>query len=67
MNADLTINDLSRLTGRHPETLRALARRDLLPGVYRIGGRWMMTSANAAKLRREDADAPSSRTNGGKQ
>lgn len=51
MLPDLTISDLAKLTGSHPDTLRALARDGKLPGVYRLGGRWMMTQANADKLR----------------
>jgi hypothetical protein len=39
---DLTLHDISKITGRHIETLRRLARVGALPGVYRIGGRWMV-------------------------
>lgn len=52
MPPDLTIQELAQLTGRHPETLRRLARTDELPGVYRLGSRWMITRAAADKLRR---------------
>ena len=52
MTRDLTIEKLARLTGRHVETLRRLARKDQLPGVYQIGRRWMISRAAADKLRR---------------
>jgi len=38
MEADLTLQELAAVTRRHPETLRSLARRGKLPGVYRLGG-----------------------------
>lgn len=48
---DLSIKDLAQIVGRHPETLRRLARTGNLPGVYRLGRRWMITRAAADKLR----------------
>ena len=48
---DMTIQEFARLTGRHVETLRRLARMGDLPGVYRLGGRWMIARASANKLR----------------
>ena len=51
MTRDLTIQELSRITGRHVETLRRLARMGKLPGVYQIGRRWMISKAAANRLR----------------
>jgi len=51
MSRDLTIEELARITGRHVETLRRLARMGQLPGVYQIGRRWMMSQAAADRLR----------------
>ena len=51
MDADLSLVELAALTARHPETLRRLARMGKLPGVYRLGGRWMIARASADKLR----------------
>lgn len=48
---DLTLPELATLTGLHPETLRRLARTGRLPGIYRIGGRWLMARAAADRLR----------------
>jgi hypothetical protein len=49
--ADLTMIDLAKVTGRHVETLRRLARMNRLPGVYRLGCRWMITHERADRLR----------------
>ncbi len=49
---DLTMADLAKLTGRHVDTLRRLARTHRLPGVYRLGNCWMMTQEAADRLRR---------------
>lgn len=51
MSRDLTLSELADVTGRHVETLRRLARMGQLPGVYRIGGRWMIAEVNARRLR----------------
>ncbi len=51
MQPDLTIHDLAAITGRHVETLRRLARIGRLPGVYRLGRRWMISREAADKLR----------------
>ena len=50
--ADMTMQELAGLTGYHPETLRLLARRGKLPGVYRVGRKWLIARQNVAKLRR---------------
>ncbi len=55
---DLTLQELAEITRRHPETLRRLARMGQLPGIYRIGARWMISKAAAEKLRRVPKDAP---------
>ena len=52
MAPDLTIPQLAKVTGLHPETLRRLARTKRLPGIYRLGGRWLMSRAAADSLRR---------------
>jgi hypothetical protein len=49
--SDLTIEELAVITRKHPETLRRLARTSRLPGVYRIGQRWMISIEAANKLR----------------
>ena len=48
---DLTIGDLAKLTGRHPETLRRLARFGELPGAYRVGGRWLVSRPVVDRMR----------------
>jgi len=40
MEKQLTIDELAKKVGRHPETLRCLARRNALPGAYKLGGEW---------------------------
>ena len=50
--ADLTVSDLGAVLGLHPETLRRLARTGCLPGVYKVGGRWLMSREAAARLRK---------------
>lgn len=52
---DLSLLDLSGITGRHVETLRRLARTNHLPGVYKLGRRWMITPEAVRKLRRLEA------------
>ncbi|MBM4039766.1 MAG: helix-turn-helix domain-containing protein [Planctomycetes bacterium] len=49
---DLTLRELARVTGRHPETLRRLACVGRLPGAYQIGNRWAISRAAANELRR---------------
>ena len=51
MERDLTLNELAVLTGRHPETLRRLARAGKLPGAYRLGRCWMISRAASDRLR----------------
>lgn len=50
-DTDLSVKDLARLVGRHPETLRRLARRGRLAGAYRLGGRWGICREAADRLR----------------
>lgn len=57
MTRDLTFQELSQVTRRHPETLRRLARIGRLPGAYKIGGRWMIAEENARRLRQLPAYA----------
>lgn len=51
MSSDLTLLELASITGRHPETLRSLARQGRLPGVYRLGGRWLIAEEAVQHLR----------------
>ena len=51
MTRDLSIRELAALTGRHPETLRRLARLGRVPGAYRLGGRWAISQGAADALR----------------
>ena len=51
MPSDLSLQELAELTGRHPETLRQLARAGRLP-MYKMGGRWAITREAADRLRR---------------
>jgi len=37
---DLTIGQVSRITGYAPASLRSLARDGQLPGAYKLGGSW---------------------------
>jgi len=37
---DFSIKELAGIVGKHPETLRSLARRGRLIGAYRIGSEW---------------------------
>ena len=52
MTKDLTLKELAEITGCHPETLRRLARAGNIPGIYRIGRRWMISRPAADKLRK---------------
>ena len=54
---DFTLNEMARLIRRHPETLRRLARQNCLPGVYRVGGRWLFRAEAIAALRGESTPA----------
>ena len=51
MSKDLTIQELAKVIGRHPETLRRLARMGQLPGIYRLGHCWFISRKAADKLR----------------
>ena len=51
MRRDLTLQELSDVTGRHIETLRRLARAAKLPGVCRLGRRWLISRRAADALR----------------
>ena len=53
--ADLTLQQLAELTGRHPETLRRLARMDKLPGICKLGHGWFISKEAADRLRRVPA------------
>jgi len=48
---DLSITELARLTGRHPETLRQLARLGRLAGAYKLGGKWAVAREAVDELR----------------
>ncbi len=37
---DMTITEVSAVTGYKPESLRALAKQHRLPGAYKLGGHW---------------------------
>lgn len=50
--ADFTLPELAALLGLHPETLRRLARTGRLAGVFKVGGRWLMSREAAARLRK---------------
>lgn len=43
MNTDITIHQLSKITGLNVATLRRLARDNNLPGAYRIGRIWLIS------------------------
>ena len=40
--SDIPFSDLARITGRHVESLRRMARKGKLTGAYRLGGRWIL-------------------------
>ena len=48
MPHDLTIPELAEVVGRHPETLRRLARLNRLPGAYRLVLTCVSPSNNAS-------------------
>ena len=48
---DLTVLEFASAIGRHPETIRRLARQGRLPGVYRLGGRWMIRPDGIEEIR----------------
>jgi excisionase family DNA binding protein len=58
MSKDLTIQELARIVGRHPETLRRLARMGELPGAYRLGHCWLISREAADRLRRMTPTQP---------
>ena len=54
---DLTLPELAMITRRHPESLRRLARAGRVPGMYRLGRRWLIAAESAARLRGLKGDA----------
>ena len=48
---DMSVNELSKLTGFTPEALRRLARQGNLPGAYRLGGRWLINKGEFERHR----------------
>lgn len=65
MPHDLTIPELAEVVGRHPETLRRLARLNRLPGAYRLGHCWLISCEAADALRRvspKQGDGPQTGT-----
>lgn len=64
MVQDLTLQELAFVVDKHPETLRRLARRGRLPGVYRLGGRWMISREAADRLRKVSGDQQSTNVAG---
>jgi excisionase family DNA binding protein len=48
---DITLAELATLTRRHIVTIRRLAREGKLPGVYRVGSRWMIRRDAVDRLR----------------
>ena len=51
MSEDLTLHEIARLTRKHIETIRRLARMGELPGAYKVGGRWLFRREALAELR----------------
>ena len=49
---DLTIADIAAVTGKHPETLRQLARMGRLHA-YKVGGLWLVPREAFERLRGE--------------
>ncbi len=54
---DMTLNDIARVTRYTPASLRALARRGKIPGVYKLGGRWLVNREEFERLRNGIPDA----------
>ena len=52
MTRDMTLAELATITRRNVESLRMLARVGRLPGVYRLGNRWLISEENVRRLRR---------------
>ena len=48
---DLTVSEFASAIGRHPETIRRLARQGRLPGVYKFGGMWMIRPDGIEEIR----------------
>ncbi len=48
---DLTLRDVSRITGYRPPQLRTLARNGRLPGSYKLGRRWLVNRQVFEKVR----------------
>jgi len=51
MKPDLTVQDVAKLTGVHPATVRRLARAGRLPGAYKMGSRWRFAREAIEELR----------------
>jgi len=51
MQQDLTIDELSVIVRKHPETLRKLARKMQLPGAYRLGKTWRIPAEAVDRMR----------------
>ena len=49
---DLTLADIAGITGKHPETLRQLARMGRL-SAYKLGGLWLVPREAFERLRGE--------------
>jgi excisionase family DNA binding protein len=55
MTADYSVQELARLVGIGPETVRRLARSGRLRGAYKIGGQWRFAREDVDLLRRPHA------------
>ena len=53
---DLTVSEFASAIGRHPETIRRLARQGRLPGVYKFGGMWMIRPDGIEEIRGRPLD-----------
>jgi excisionase family DNA binding protein len=51
MKRDLTVQDVAKLTGVHPATVRRLARVGRLPGAYKMGSLWRFAREGIEELR----------------
>jgi len=56
MQRDLNLEELSQVTTLHVGTLRRLARLGKLPGVYRVGRRWLISRDAMNRLRNVPVD-----------
>lgn len=61
MNTDRTIRDLAAVTGRHPDTLRKLARNGRLVGAYKLGGTWLVNREAFEEFRDGNANQSESK------